>query len=184
MLSYNSSADGQAQSRFTFTGKWETIEKNVYWVSRAQAVAFDATRVNNLPVLDQASGMLEQVQAFLPDARAASPPPRVVRAVRSDVIPGGMVQAHPTDAEGLVGMSVDVPRNFWSRADLAGYSDTSFPCVLAAECVREFRHPDGSRSRTYLVQRTILSTYFPIKRDSLIRTCLTSSQRASLCIAW
>ena len=74
---------------------------------------------------------------------------RVVRAVRSYVIPGGTEQAHPTDAEGLFGMSVDVPRNFWSRADLAGYSDASFPCVVAAECVREFRHPDGLRSRTY-----------------------------------
>ena len=165
------------------------IEKNVYWVSRAQSVTFDATRVNNLPALDQASAMHEQLQAFSPDTPPAfsphtppaSPSPRTLRAVRSYVIPGGTVQAHPSDAEGLVGMTVDVPRNFWSRADLAGYSSASFPCMVAAECVREFRHPDGSRSRTYLIRHN--SQYFPIKRDSLIKTCLTSSQRASLCIA-
>ena len=42
----------------------------------------------------------------------------------------------------------------------------------------EFRHPDGTRSRTYLLERC--SQYFPIKRASLLRACLTAAQRASL----
>ena len=88
------------------------------------------------------------------------------------------MQAHSSDSEGLVGLSVLVPRSYWAASDVAVGEPTRIPCVVAAECAREFRHPDGTRSRTYLLEWR--SQYFPIKRESLLRACLTASQRASL----
>ena len=119
--------------------------------------------------------MGEQLRAFdLLD----EPSPTPTRGFRTYAVPGGTVQAHPSDREGLVGMHVDVPRTFWARHDVAAFPNASFPCVVAAECVREFRHPDGHRARTYLLQEG--DQYFPIKRASLLDTCLSAAQRASL----
>ena len=161
------------------------IEKNVYWVNRAAAVTFDATRVNNLPALDRDDAMREQAAVFDPDgvgdlADFVGSPRRLppARAIRSYIIPGGTVQAHPTDDEGVVGLTVSVPRNFWRATDLAGHSDAFFACQVVAECVREFRHSDGTRARTYILSHN--SQYFPIKRDALLRVCLSAAQRAQL----
>ena len=164
------------------------IEKNIFWVSKAHSVTFDATRVNNIPALDRMSEMQEQSAAFaegggspLADwATSPSPVPRtpLLRPTRSFTIPGGTVQAHSSDAEGLVGLSVLVPRSYWTASDVGASEPARIPCVVAAECAREFCHPDGTRSRTYLLEWR--SQYFPIKRESLLRACLTASQRASL----
>jgi hypothetical protein len=164
------------------------IEKNIFWVSKAHSVTFDATRVNNIPALDRMSEMQEQVAAFAesgdsPLAGAAasrSPASRtpILRPVHSFTIPGGTVQAHSSDTEGLVGLSVLVPRSYWAASDRASNEPTRIPCVVVAECAREFRHPDGTRSRTYLLEWR--SQYFPIKRESLLRACLTAAQRASM----
>jgi hypothetical protein len=157
------------------------IEKNVFWVNKAQSVVFDATRVNNLPALDSTDYMLDQARVFGdPDDLLAAPtaPPSAVRATRSYSIHGGLVQAHPSDAEGLVGLSVTVPKTFWRREDLLPDEPARIPCIVAAECVREFRHPDGSRARTYLLEWN--SQFFPIKRDALLSRCLTPAQRVTL----
>ena len=163
------------------------IEKNIFWVSKAHSVTFDATRVNNIPALDRMSEMSEQITAFdgdmlspLPQAATPhSPVPRpLLRPTHSFTIPGGSVQAHSSDTEGLVGLSVLVPKSYWAASDIAANEPARIPCVIAAECAREFRHPDGTRSRTYLIEWR--SQYFPIKRESLLRACLTASQRASL----
>lgn len=149
------------------------IEKNTFWVGKAQSVTFDATRVNNLPALDRNEHMQEQMRAF--DSDPVTPSPAPVRIVRTYIIPNGTVQAHPSDTEGLVGLLVRVPRSFWNSSDVAPHEPARIPCTVAAECARLFRHPDGSRTRTYLLACN--SQYFPIKRDSLIRHCLTSEQR-------
>ena len=166
------------------------IEKNVFWVTKAHSVTFDATRVNNIPALDRMTEMQEQLAAFSsPDALAsplagepsvlpATPKRTLLRPMRAFVVPGGTVQAHASDAEGLVGLSVLVPRSFWSASDLSSDEPARIPCVVAAECAREFRHPDGTRSRTYLLEWR--SQYFPIKRESLVRVCLSAAQRAGL----
>ena len=48
------------------------IEKNIFWVSKAHSVTFDATRVNNIPALDRVSEMQEQVAAFANGAASSS----------------------------------------------------------------------------------------------------------------
>jgi hypothetical protein len=164
------------------------IEKNIYWVTKAHSVTFDATRVNNIPALDRMSQMQEQAEVFDADAAspivrgvaspAVTPRPPLMRPMSSFVIPGGTVQAHSTDDEGLVGLSVTVPRSYWSASDISPDEPARIPCVVAAECAREFRHPDGSRSRTYLLEWR--KQYFPIKRDALLRVCLTATQRTNL----
>ena len=159
------------------------IEKNIFWVNRAQSTTFDATRVNNLPALDNDDYMRQQTDAFdqTPPATPVRPGPAASpahRAVRTFVVPGGTVQAHPSDYEGLVGMPVRVPRNFWLSSDIAADEPALVPCVVAAECAREFLHPDGSRARTYLLAWR--AQFFPIKRDALLRSCLTAAQRFSL----
>ena len=162
------------------------IEKNVFWVGRAQTVTFDATRVNNLPALDGGDHMLEQVRTFAdPVERAAlhdasSPAARATpaRAVRSYVIPGGTVQAYASDLQGIIGLAVTVPRSFWQQQDVSPHEPARIACTVAAECVREFLHADGTRTPTYLLAWG--SQYFPIKRDSLIRVVLTSAQRTAL----
>jgi hypothetical protein len=161
------------------------IEANLHWVGRAQTVTFDATRVNNLPALDREEDMLEQARVFAEPADRsllASTPHAVyntpVRAVRTYIVPGGTVQAHPSDVEGLVGLHVTVPRSFWQQQDIAPNEPARIQCTVAAECVREFRHSNGVRTRTYLLSWG--SQFFPITRDSLVRVVLTSAQRASL----
>ena len=95
------------------------IEKNIFWVSKAHSVTFDATRVNNLPALDRSDHMQEQMRTFDADFSIASPAPGAVspmpmRSIRTFTIPNGTVQAHPSDTEGLVGLPVRVPRTFWN----------------------------------------------------------------------
>ena len=171
------------------------IEKNNYWVGRAQSAVFDATRVNNLPALDSSDYLIEQSLAFgesssdhgssLPSGPATAPAsvvaPTPTRSVLSYTVPGGNVQAHPSDSVGLVGLQVMVPSSFWQRRDVATHEPARIACTVAAECVREFRHTDGSRAHTYLLLWG--SQYFPIKRDALVRVVLTSAQRAALDLA-
>ena len=88
------------------------------------------------------------------------------------------MQAHRSDSTGLIGITAAVPRSFWSEADLQGYTAATFPCVVAAECAREFRHTDGERAHTYLIEHH--GQFFPIKRADLIFKCLTRAQRATL----
>ena len=101
-----------------------------------------------------------------------------MRSVRSYSIHGGSVQAHPSDVEGLEGLHIAVPKTFWRREDMLQGEPARIPCVVAAECVREFRHTDGSRARTYLLEWN--SQFFPIKRDALLSRCLTPAQRVAL----
>ena len=130
------------------------IEKNVFWTNKAASVTFDATRMNDLPALDAADCMREQIQAFERDVEPASTPrqapsaprslPSAPRATRTFTVPGGHVSAHPSDREGLVGLCVGVPASFWSAADQVPGGPARYECVVAAECAREFRHPDGT----------------------------------------
>jgi hypothetical protein len=160
------------------------IEKNMFWVAKAHAVTFDATRVNNLPALDHMEHMCAQAAVFH-DATSAPatpatpatplPTPRVVRVY---AIHGGTVQAHPCDREGVVGLHVLVPRTFWSVHDISAQEPARIACEVIAECAREFQHPDGERTRTYLLAWN--SQYFPIKRAALLDRCLTGAQRAGL----
>ena len=83
------------------------IEKNVFWTNKAYSVTFDATRVNNLPALDGATYMLEQAAVFSP---VEAPTPVARRNFNTFNIPGGTVQAFSSDSEGLVGLTVRVPR--------------------------------------------------------------------------
>ena len=172
------------------------IEKNVYWVSKAAHVTFDATRVNNLPALDRHDAMREQVGEFdsdVADTPAQAGPPSTpirsralqsaVRQARSFIIHGGTVLAYASDEVGLIGLVANIPRNFWSKADLAkadlaGLGGASFACPIVAECVREFCHPDGERTHTYLIEHR--NQYFAIKRQALVHVCLTAAQRAQL----
>ena len=150
------------------------VEKNVYWTEKARRTTFDATRVNNLPALDNDEVVADGMQLD-PD----SPPrPTQPRLAASFIIPGGHVQAHRSDSTGLIGITAAVPRSFWSEADLQGYTAATFPCVVAAECAREFRHTDGERAHTYLIEHH--GQFFPIKRADLIFKCLTRAQRATL----
>ena len=50
-------------------------------------------------------------------------------------------------------------------------------CPIAARCCREFQHPDGTRTLTYLVKYGDL--HYPIKHSSLLQ-CLTAEERARL----
>jgi hypothetical protein len=154
------------------------IEKNVFWVTKAHCVTFDATRVNNLPALDNMDHMCEQAAVFRDAAPTPATPPLASRAVRVYAIHGGTVQAHPCDREGVVGLHVLVPRNFWSARDISAHEPARISCEVVAECAREFKHPDGERARTYLLSWN--SQYFPIKRAALLDRCLTSAQRACL----
>ena len=88
------------------------------------------------------------------------------------------MQAHCSDAVGLVGMTASVPRSFWAAADLRGYTEAAFPCAVVAECAREFKHADGTRTTTYLIEHQ--GQNFPIKRADLISKCLTRAQRETL----
>ena len=127
--------------------------------------------------------MRDQAEAFAPTGAALTPgevavAATPVRSTRSYVIPGGSVQAHPSDSAGLVGLDVTVPRSFWQRSDIGDHEPARIPCTVAAECAREFLHGDGTRTRTYLLAWR--SQYFPIKRDALVRVVLTARQRATL----
>ena len=86
--------------------------------------------------------------------------------------------AHDVDDAGLVGLHVRVPRAFWSVHDCADHAAATFVCRVAAECDREFRHPDGSRVRTMLIEQD--GQFFPIKRADLVTACLTATQRSAL----
>ena len=157
------------------------IDKNIYWTEKARHVAFDATRVNNLPALDNDAALYDHMVAFgdgLDTPVAPTPAAVTPRLTESYVIPGGHVRAHPSDDFGLVGLTVAIPRSFWKASDLVGYTQASFACPIVAECDREFLHPDRTRARTYLFEHH--GQYFPIKRSDLIAKCLTRAQRESL----
>ena len=152
------------------------VEKNAYWTERAQHVVFDATRVNNIPVLDRDDAMLRNIEAF--DGTLAETPMR--RAVEPTappttyVVPGGTVQATTTDDNGLVNLRVNVYNNLWP-----GYDNTFARtwCQVAARCCREFRHPDGSRCLTYLIEYD--GAFFPIKHSGLL-DCISQQVRKTL----
>ena len=168
------------------------IESNIHWTNQALMATFDATAVNNIPALDNDDYMREQVAVF--DADPALPtqvlghptslttpiliPQPLSRSVQRFPIVGGHVQAYDSDREGLLGLSVRVPSSFWAAADRAAHEGAATVCLVAAECVREFLHPDGSRSHTYLLRWN--GQFFPIKRASLINACLSREQRSSL----
>ena len=157
------------------------LEKHVFWTEKARCAVFDATRVNNLPVLDNEDVTCVNLQAFdvEPGRQPTRPRPQApFRQVSTFVIPGGTVQAYTSDATGLIGMTATVPRSFWSASDLQGSNQASFKCPVVAECVREFHHPDGSRVHTCLLEHQ--GQFFPIKRPDLIARCLTQAQRALL----
>ena len=105
-------------------------------------------------------------------------PVRASRAVRSYVIPGGTVRAHPSDHDGLVGLTVGVPRSFWREEDIEPNEPARIACEVVAECAQLFRHPDGTRCRTYLVAWR--SQFFPIQYQALVDRCLTGQQRLEL----
>jgi len=150
------------------------VEKNIYWTEKARHTTFDATRVNNLPALDND----EVVHDGMRLDEDPSPPTTQPRLTTSFIIPGGQVQAHCSDSVGLVGLTARVPRSFWAAADLQGHTASTFPCAVVAECVREFLHTDGTRTSTYLIEHQ--GQFFPIKRADLISKCLTRAQRENL----
>jgi hypothetical protein len=84
------------------------------------------------------------------------------------------VQASSDDSNGLVGKSVRIFNNFW-RGHEDDFRRTT--CTVSARCSREFLHPDGSRSLTYLVEFNGL--HYPIKHAALL-ACTTASMRAQL----
>ena len=86
------------------------IEKNIYWIERAQAVTFDATRANNIPVLSNDDRLAANVQAFTADSSQPSAPQPAPAPLPIQVlpIPGGTVQTTTADANGLVGLHVNV----------------------------------------------------------------------------
>ena len=152
------------------------VEKNVYWTEKAQHAVFDATRVHHLPALDIDNVLQEQHDAFShADTRGLTTPPPASSVF---AIPGGTVQARTSDAEGLVGLIVHVPRTFWRPQDVAHTARRSFACSVVAACTREFKHVDGTRAPTLLISHE--DQYFPIKRADLISACLTNAQRNSL----
>ena len=154
------------------------IEKNVYWTERAQQVDFDAARVNNIPALDNDARMARNIAEFangpdggaLPTPPSAPPPP----LPQTYVIPGGTVAAVTQDSNALVGRTVSVYDNFW-----AGYENSAgrTPCPVIARCQREFRHPDGTRCLTYLIEYD--ERYWPITHAALLN-CLPRQVRAAL----
>ena len=76
------------------------------------------------------------------------------------------------DANGLVGLQVGIFNNFWP-----GYDRGRTKCLVEARCLREFRHPDGVRCLTYLVEYN--GTYWPIKHTGLL-DCLAQDVRRGL----
>lgn len=153
------------------------IEKNVYWTERAQTVTFDAARVNNLPVLDNDDRMAQNIAAFANDAQphgAAPAPAQAPVTSQSFLIPGGSVHATTTDANGLVGLRVNVFNHLWPNYPVSAARTW---CSVAARCLREFRHPDNERCLTYLVEWN--GSHFPIKHAGLL-ACVSQAVRATL----
>ena len=152
------------------------IQKNIYWTDLAQNTVFDVLRVNNLPRLDNDSAVQSNFQEFADPQAAATPqrqptvrpaPPRI----DTYAIHGGTVQASSLDPDGLVGEDVAILNNFWK-----GYEEdfNSTVCPVVARCVREFRHPNGQRTTTYIIEWN--GTYFPIQKAALM-SCLSPEQR-------
>ena len=157
------------------------IEKNIYWTELAGRTTFDAVRVNNLPALDNDDARVANPLQLTPRrtvgaAPAQSRTPIVAPAERvlAYSIPGGTVQGTDRDANALVGKRVGIYNNFWR-----GY-DNDFQrteCLVAARCCREFRHPDGTRVLTYLLEYGDL--HYPIKHAHLL-ACMSPAERAQL----
>ena len=155
------------------------VDSNVYWTERAQTVEFDAARVNNIPVLDNAERMARNVRAFADSAgvvpTAPSPAPRAPLALPTVyAIPGGTVQAITEDSNGLVGLTVGVFNNLWPGYE-ANFGRTR--CPVVARCAREFKHPDGQRCLTYLIEYE--ERYYPIKYSGLM-DCIAQNVRRTL----
>lgn len=153
------------------------VEQNTYWTDKAGAAKFDALRVNNLPALDKhhSDAVTNVLATAAPAAQRTNvrqQPPQ--ERVASYPIPGGTVQASSDDSNGLVGKSVRIFNNFW-RGHEDDFRRTT--CTVSARCSREFLHPDGSRSLTYLVEFNGL--HYPIKHAALL-ACTTASMRAQL----
>ena len=74
----------------------------------------------------------------------------------------------------LVNLRVNVYNNLWP-----GYENNFGRswCQVAARCCREFRHPDGSRCLTYLIEHN--GAYFPIKHSGLL-DCISQQVRRTL----
>ena len=106
--------------------------------------------------------------------KGLAPPAGPAETVGTFAVPGGTVQGTDRDANGLVGKQINVYNNFWR-----GYeNDTNRTrCVVSARCCREFRHPDGVRTLTYLLKYGDL--YYPIKHSALL-TCMSAADRAAL----
>ena len=155
------------------------VEQNIYWTDKANAATFDALRVNNLPALEQADRNIQNARSH--SSGAAAPPTtpsaqshQPVEVITTYTIPGGTVQATDRDSNQLVGSTVGIFNNFWR-----GYENdfNRTDCPVVARCCREFRHPDGSRSLTYLVEYNNL--YYPIKHTALLG-CMSAEARAQL----
>lgn len=158
------------------------VEQNVAYTDAALRAVFDATRVNNLPMLDDprygvlASGRpltIPTVSAVLPDTPPPAPPRRACK--QFDIGTGTVSAFTDGDALGLTGRQVDVPNDFW--AGWARYSSPSRAkpgasrtlltsrCDIVGECERHFAHPDGIRCHTYLI--SFDECAYPIKAASL-----------------
>ncbi len=153
------------------------VQQNVVWTDRAQLVEFDATRVNNLPALDVDDSMAANIAAFDGGGGVAAPAPtpQPRRApVQSFSVPGGKVQASIDDANGLVGSTYGIFNHFWPGY-ATGWARTR--CPVVARCVRDFLHPDGQRTLTYLIEWN--GQHWPIKHSGLL-DCMTRDERAAL----
>ena len=157
------------------------VSENVNWTNLARTAQFDAARVNNIPALDNDERMLQNIQEFAGSPVQPGTPGTPLRAPRdaprdapatSYAIPGGTVLATAQDANGLVGLQVGIFNNFWP-----GYDRGRTKCLVEARCLREFRHPDGVRCLTYLVEYN--GTYWPIKHTGLL-DCLAQDVRRGL----
>jgi len=154
------------------------VEQNVVWTDRAQTATFDATRVNNLPALDMDDALASNIATFDGDGGGvgvATPAPLPRRApVQTFSIPGGTVQASEDDSNGIVGNTYGIFNHFWPGY-ATGWARTR--CPVVARCVRDFNHPDGQRTLTYLIEWN--HQHWPIKHSGLIG-CMTRDERAAL----
>ena len=156
------------------------VESNIYWTELAQTVEFDAARVNNIPVLDNADRMARNVRTFAPAQRSPDPdaepplPPAPLPVPVTYAIPGGTVQGITADGNGLVGLTVGIFNNLWP-----GYEHNfgRTRCPVVARCLREFKHPDQQRCLTYLIEYD--DRYYPIKYSGLM-DCLSQEVRRAL----
>ena len=165
------------------------IENSVAYTDRAQTASFVATRVNNIPRLaGRDDGDDECLGAAVDGGRPAASPGPAAASPRAPAgngarappptlnysLPAGNVVATPADPNQLVGLQVAIYDNLWP-----GYENqfTRTTCAVVARCLREFLHPDGARSLTYIIE--CAGAHYPIKHTGLL-DCLTQAQRRGL----